>query len=148
MSDPKLNPVTKRTSKEIPAVAPPRWGFVKGALTGAVIEVPALAAAVWLLARMGIGDPDVAFMRILRIGAVFAGIAALFTAGGIGRLAAYTSIERGRQRAIVVAARAHAVATAGLVIIALIPHGHLPTHRALWAGLPVIGAGFRAVCGG
>src|SRR6476646_2129713 len=108
MSDPKLTQVTPRMPKEIPHMAQPRWGFIKGLLTGAVIEVPAIAAAVWVLARLGIGNPAVPFMHLLRMSAVLAVIAALLTAGGIGRLAAATSYERGRQRATVVSARVHA----------------------------------------
>ncbi len=126
---------------------PVRWGFVKGLLTGAVIEVPAMAAAVWVLARLGIGDPDVPFMRILRFSAVFAGVAALVTAGGVGRLAAHASAERGRRGAVLVAARAHAAATAGLVVIAAIPHGHLPEARIAWLALPAVGAVFGAASG-
>ena len=129
-------------------MAPPRWGFIKGLMTGAVIEVPAIAAAVWLLARIGVGNGEVPFMRILRMSAVFAGIAALITAGGIGRLAATISYDRGRQRAIVISARTHAAATVGLVLIAAVPHGHLPDHRAAWLAIPVFGAVFGAMCGG
>ena len=42
-------------------------------MTGAVLEVPVLAAGLWLLARIGFGDPDAGFMRILRMTAVFGG---------------------------------------------------------------------------
>lgn len=127
----------------------PRWGFVKGTLTGAVIEVPAIASAVWLLARAGIGDEDAAFMHVMRMSAVFAGVAALITAGGIGRLAAYASRDKrgGRWHAVWVAARAHAAATAGLVVIAAIPLGHLPAHTSAWIALLGVGAAFGATCG-
>jgi hypothetical protein len=140
MSDPTI---TGRLPTAIP-----RWGFVKGFLTGAVIEIPAIATAVWLLARVGIGDPDAGFMHIARLTAVFAGVAALFTAGGIGRLAAHASVERGgRWRAVAVAARAHAAAGAGLALIAAIPHGHLPTHSWQWLSVLAFGAVFGAACG-
>jgi hypothetical protein len=144
MPDPTLPPLTTR----LPAV-PPRWGFWKGLLTGAVIEVPALAAGVWLLARLGATDPDVGFMRLVRLTAVFAGIAAVLTAAGIGRLAAHASVDRigGRRHAVYVAARAHAVASAGLVMIATIPHGHLPVHRFGWLLLPIVGAAVGWICG-
>src|SRR5690606_39655504 len=104
MSDPRLPSVSAR----LPVACPPRWAFFKGLLTGVVIEVPALATGVWLLARLGVGDPDAAFMRILRLTAVFAGIAAVLTAAGIGRLAAHASVESGggRRTAIRVARRA------------------------------------------
>ncbi|HEY4179107.1 MAG TPA: hypothetical protein VGM90_19820 [Kofleriaceae bacterium] len=87
---------------------------------------------------------------------LFAGLAALLTAGGIGRLAAYASVEGGRRRAMFVAARAHAAASAGLVLLAAIPLGDLP-ERPL-GFLPIFVAGavtgaligtlIGAVCGG
>jgi len=78
---------------------------------------------------------------------VFAGVATLFTAGGIGRLAAYASVDGGRRRAVVVAARAHAVASAGLVLIAAIPHGQLPGHSLAWLAFPAGGLVAGAACG-
>ncbi|HEX3760532.1 MAG TPA: hypothetical protein VHW23_17580 [Kofleriaceae bacterium] len=116
-------------------------------LAGVAIEVPALTGAVWVLAQLGIGNAEVPVMRIMRLTTVFAGVAAIFTAGGIGRLAAYASIEGGRRRAVFVAARAHAVASAGLVLIAAIPHGQLPGHSLAWLGFPVAGAVAGVACG-
>ena len=135
--------VTPRISR------PPRWGFLKGLLTGAVIEVPAIALGVWLLARMGIGNRAESFMRILRLSAVFAGAPALLTAGGIGRRAAHGSVERpgGRRHAIRVAARAHAAGGAALVLIAVIPHGNLPGHSWHWIVPLAMGAVIGAACG-
>ena len=123
-----------------------RWGFFKGLLTGAVVEVPAIALGVWLLARLGVGNPDAGFMTILRLTAVFAGVAALLTAGGIGRLAAQAGTQ-GRPRAVIVAARAHAAAGAGLVLIAAIPQGHLPAHHWHWLAFPLMGAAIGAAIG-
>ncbi len=145
MTDPRLPSVSAR----LPQAFPPRWAFFKGLLTGAVIEVPALAAGVWLLARVGVGDPDVSFVRILRLTAAFAGIAAILTAGGIGRLAAHASVEKygGRGRAMRVARRAHAAASAGLLLIAVVPHGHLPPLGAIWLTIPAMGALLGLVCG-
>src|SRR3954463_6600643 len=96
------DPVKPSATPRVSAAFPPRWGFIKGLLTGAVIEVPALASAVWLLARLGIGDPDTGFMRILRLTTVFCGVAAVLTAAGIGRLAAHASVDKigGRSRAV------------------------------------------------
>lgn len=125
----------------------PRWGFWKGMLAGVAIEVPALTGAVWALAQLGIGNSEVPVMRIMRLTTVFAGVAAIFTAGGIGRLSAYASIDGGRRRAVFVAARAHAVASAGLVLIAAIPLGHLPGHSLAWLALPAGGAVAGAACG-
>lgn len=145
MADPRLPTVSTR----LPPAFPPRWGFFKGLLTGAVIEVPAIAAGVWLLARMGIGDPEVPYMRILRLSTLFTGVAALFTAAGIGRLAAHASIDKigGRGHAVRVAARAHAAAGAALVLIAAIPHGNLPERGLGWLAILAIGAVIGAVCG-
>ena len=148
MADPTQTSLTARQSNEIP-VAVPRWGFSKGLLVGMVIEVPAVAFGVWVLAQLGYGNPDAGFMHVMRLTAVFAGLAAVLTAGGIGRLAAYASVEPGgRRHAVFVAARAHAAAGAGLVLIAAIPHGHLPGHRALdWLAFPAGGLVVGAVCG-
>lgn len=125
----------------------PRWAFWKGMLTGAAIEIPFIAATVWLVARFGIGNPKVGFMPVLRLAAVFVGVAALLTAGSIGRLAAYTLVEKGRRRAIIAAARAHAVATAGLVLIAAIPHGEIDFKNLTWLALPIAGMVAGAICG-
>ncbi|HET7505088.1 MAG TPA: hypothetical protein VFK02_28915 [Kofleriaceae bacterium] len=146
MADRLATNVTGRSREGISAHKP-RWGFFKGLLTGAAIEVPALTGAVWVLAQLGIGNPDVPAMRIMRLTTVFAGVAALFTAGGIGRLSAYASIDGGRRRAMFVAARAHAAASTGLVLIAAIPHGHLPGHSLEWLAFPAAGLVTGAVCG-
>jgi hypothetical protein len=129
------------------SVHKPRWGFWKGMLAGVAVEVPALTAAVWVLAQLGIGNAEVSVMRIMRLTTVFTGVAALFTAGGIGRLAAYASIDGGRRRAVFVGARAHAVASAGLVLIAALPHGQLPGHSLAWLAFPAGGAVVGAACG-
>lgn len=145
MADPRLPSVSTR----LPPAFPPRWAFFKGLLAGAVIEVPALAAGVWVLAHVGVGDPDASFMRILRLTAVFAGIAAVLTAAGIGRLAAHASVEKngGRGQAMRVARRAHAAASVGLIAIATIPHGHLPELGPRWLAIPAIGALVGMACG-
>jgi hypothetical protein len=146
MGDRLAMDVTGRSREGISAHKP-RWGFWKGMLTGAAIEVPALTAAVWVLAQLGIGNPEVPAMRIVRLTTVFAGVAALFTAGGVGRLSAYASIDGGRRRAMFVAARAHAAASAGLVLIAAIPHGQLPGHSLEWLAFPAAGLVTGAACG-
>jgi hypothetical protein len=145
MAAPNLPTVSTR----LHAAFPPRWGFFKGLLTGMVIEVPGLTAGVWLLARLGVGDRDASWMHILRLTTVFAGIAALFTAAGIGRLAAYASVDKigGRRHAMAIAARAHAAAGAGLLMIAAIPLGHFPDRGLAWLLIPVMGAVVGAACG-
>lgn len=149
MADPTPTPSRAVPPLQAPAIPtiPARWGFWKGLATGAAIEIPVLAATVWVLARAGIGDPAAGFMRIMRLTAVFAGIAALLTAGGIGRLAASASGDGGRRHAVWVAARAHAVASAGLALIATIPHGHLPAHGSAWYPIPLAGLVAGLVCG-
>lgn len=147
MADSRVSSVSDRSSKQIP-VGKPRWAFLKGLLTGAAIEVPILALTVWLLQAAGVGDPDAGLMKIVRLTAVFAGVAALLTAGGIGRLAAYAWVQGGRRRAMFVAARAHAIASAGLVVIATIPHGHLPGQLSwAWVALPAAGIPGGILCG-
>ncbi|HEY5933093.1 MAG TPA: hypothetical protein VIU61_00580 [Kofleriaceae bacterium] len=116
-------------------------------LAGAAIEVPVIAVTVWLLSLFGVGDPDAGFMKIMRLTAAFVGIAALFTAGGIGRVAAYGYVQGGRPRAVFVAARAHAVASAGLVLIAAIPHGLPPRFDVAWIALPAAGLLAGILCG-
>lgn len=88
-------------------------------------------------------------MRILRLTAVFAGIAAVLTAAGIGRRAAWASVDAigGRRHAIAVATRTHAAASAALMIIATIPNGHLPDHARGWISIMLVGAFVGATCG-
>jgi hypothetical protein len=128
-------------------VARPRWAFSKGFVVGALIEVPAFSLAVMVLADLGYGDPDVGYLRILWLTMLFIGLAATTTAGGIGRLAASVMVERGRKRAVYQAARAHAVAGMGLMVIAVIPHGQLPAAPADWAWIAAAGLLPGALCG-
>jgi len=141
MSTPVPPPVSPR-----PSLAPAPWGFWKGLLTGAAIEIPAFSATVWLLARFGVGNADATFMEIVRLTTVFAGIAAVLTAGGIGRLAAHAA-PQGRRRAVWVAARAHAMAGAGLAIIAAVPLGHVPTSPTGFIPIALAGVLCGAACG-
>ena len=97
MADPKPHHVSARSGGALP-VQKPRWAFFKGLLTGAAIEIPLVAAhgvGCWPGSASAI--PTSRFMRIMRLTTVFAGVAALFTAGGIGRLAAYASVDGGRR---------------------------------------------------
>jgi hypothetical protein len=128
---------------------PPPFGFWKGAAVGAVVILPLVAATVWVLAWAGIGDPTVPWIVDLRFTAIFAGTAAVLTAGGVGRLAAQASVEGagGIKRAVWIAARTQAIAGAGLVILAAIPHGHLPQSSWKWLWLAAAGAGSGAAGG-
>lgn len=127
---------------------PPSFGFLKGALIGALVVVPLVAVAVWVAARLGIGNRAVTMVQVIRMAALFAGTAGVLTAGGIGRLAAHAStLPGGRRTAIWRASRAQAVASAGLAIIAAIPHGQLPEHPAKWLWIALAGAVSGAVSG-
>src|SRR5687767_15090846 len=93
------------------AKRPPPFGFLKGAVLGFVVVIPAVAATVWGLARAGIGNPGITMVVSIRMTTLFAGTAAVLTAGGVGRLAAHASLlEHGRRVAVVRASRAQAVA--------------------------------------
>lgn len=125
------------------------WAFTKGFIAGAVVVIPAIAATVWVLAKLGMGDPELRLLTSIRVSTLFIGIAAVLTAGGVGRLAAQAATEHGAtpRRPLVVACRAFACAGAGLTVIAAIPFGHLPEH---WPGFVVIalaGAATGALCG-
>jgi hypothetical protein len=117
------------------AKRPPPFGFLKGAALG-------------FLARAGIGNPGISMVESIRMTTLFAGTAGVLTAGGIGRLAAHASLlERGRRVAVVRAARAQAVAGAGLTLIAAIPHGYLPADPLNWIWIGLAGLVTGAVCG-
>src|SRR5690606_26823705 len=67
--------------------------------------------------------------------------------GGIGRLAAHAAATGGRGRAVLVAARAHAFASVGLVLIAAVPHGHLPDEPLGFLPIALAGLVPGAACG-
>ncbi len=139
-------PVAARRS--VPAKRLPRLGFLKGAALGVVVVLPTVAAGVWVLSRAGIGHPGITMVEALRMATLFAGVAAVLTAGGIGRLAAHASTTAGGLRtAIVRSMRAQAVAGAGLVFIAAIPHGDLPAEPWVWMWFGIAGLIGGALCG-
>jgi hypothetical protein len=129
---------------------PPAYAFSKGALLGAVLVIPAMAAAVFVLARFGIGDGAAPFSRALEAAVMFAGVPAILTAGGVGRLAARAVIapDKGTVgRGIGAAALAFAAAGAGLVLLAAIPLGHLPEQPVRWLWVGAAGAVAGAMAG-
>lgn len=126
--------------------APPRWGFWKGLLVGIILEIPAISAAVFLLPRLGLGAATQP-MLIVRMTSLFAGLPALLTSGGIGRLAAYESVKRSRREAIARVAGVHALAGVMLTFIAALPHGYLPRSPWQWIALAVAGGAAGALCG-
>ena len=109
--------------------------------------LPAIGAAIWLLARVGVGNRSAGIIEALRLAGVFAGPATVLTAGGVGRLAAQAGAERGRRQATWVAARTLGVAGAALAILAAIPLGHLPVRWPGWAALMVTGVAVGAAGG-
>lgn len=126
----------------------PRWGFWKGLLVGTILEIPAISAAVFLLPRLGLGlGAAVPAMTVVRMTSLFAGLPALVTSGGIGRLAAHESVKRRRRAAIAWAAGVHALAGAMLTFIAALPHGYLPARPLAWAALVIAGMAAGALCG-
>lgn len=123
-------------------------------MAGLLVTIPAVALTVWASAGVGLLDHDAGVIACLRLAVVFAGLAAVLTAGGVGRLAAQASIERpkgrlgtGRVRAMLVSARAMAPAGAALTIIAAMPHGGLPMSPGGWVLLAVVGAAAGAASG-
>jgi hypothetical protein len=132
---------------EIPVISP-RWGFLKGLVVGAIVEVPTFAAALWLLGRQKLVAPS-EFMHLLRLTAAFAGVAAVLTAGGIGRVAAYASIRGrgGRLRSTYVASATHAVAGIGIAVIAGVASELFTNVHSTWIWISVAGVVAGAACG-
>jgi hypothetical protein len=118
-------------------------------IAGAVVAIPAIATTVWSLGKLGCGDPELPLLKAIRVTALFVGIAAIVTAGGVGRLAAQAANDDGasRKRPLWVAGRAYAAAGAALTIIAAIPHGHLPDAWPGFVLIGVAGAITGALCG-
>jgi hypothetical protein len=124
--------------RSIPARKRPPFGFFKGFALGVILVIPSVAFTVWALSRLGMGNPTITMVEAIRMTTAFAGLAAALTAAGIGRLAADASLV-GRRTAVWRAARAQAVAGAGLTLIAAIPHGHLPESPVRWIWIGVAG---------
>ena len=149
--DPRATPAPAArpgNDKRFLRVRPPRWGFLKGAAIGTVAGIPGFALLAWLLAHAGFGD-EVPLPRVLRFTAIFAGAATVLTAGGVGRLCAQASVDRGggRLRAMWIGARTYGLAGAGLVLIAMIPHGGMPLEHWRWGVIAVAGGFGGALLG-
>jgi hypothetical protein len=128
----------------------PRWGAWKGLLVGAVVEIPVISGAVLLLSWMSselVTSAALQPMSVIRVTGVFAGIPALATAAGLGRLAAHEYVKRRRRGAIVSTALAHALAGVLLTLIACLPHGIVPTSVPEWLALAGLGVLAGASCG-
>lgn len=126
-------------------VDPPRWPFLRGLVVGVLVVIPLVALVVWAVAVLGTGQ-DLSLVQVTRTAALYAGIAAVLTAGGIGRLAAEASATGGKTRGVWIGARTQAVASAGLVVIAALPQGALATVGG-WIGLALAGAASGAAAG-
>lgn len=144
-------PATQPNHGKTKGGRPQPYAFWKAALLALLPLIPAIALAVWALARVGVGNPAAGLVEVLRLTVVFAGPAGLLTVGGIGRLAAEAGAARGRGHAAWVGARTLAVAGAGLALLAAIPLGELPTRWPGWVALcgagAAIGAGTGALVG-
>ena len=131
------------------ATFPPRWAFLKGSLLGFVFALPLTATTVWVLAHLGLGDPTT-YRRTLRFALVFAGIPAMLSAGGVGRVAARAAVARATgpiRRSVRAGALAFAPAGAGLVLLTALALGG-PASPAGWGFLALVGVGCGLVVGG
>lgn len=112
---------------------------------GGIVEIPALSGATFLLAKL-VGSQAPA-MEIVRTTTLFAGLPALLTAGGLGRLAAHECTRRSRRGAILYTCAVHAVAGVLLVLIAAIAQDLWPTSPSAWLALGGVGALAGAAAG-
>jgi hypothetical protein len=133
------------------AAAPPPNAFLKGAVIGLILVVPLTALAVYALGRLDIGDPQASYYSIIAFVAVFAGLPAIITVGGIGRAAASALVKPGdgdRTSACTrVAAIYTALTTVGLVLLTVVPLGEVPTEVGTWLWIVAIG-GVTGALGG
>jgi hypothetical protein len=124
----------ERDDAELPPIG--RLAFARGALVGFVVAVPAIATAVYALARLGLGDPSHGASEVLRTSLIFAGLPALLTCGGVARVAARAAArpEVGKWRVILAGALPMAAAGGGLVLLAALPLGNLPARSLAYLG--------------
>jgi hypothetical protein len=129
-------------------VAPPPWSKAKGLFVGAVVEIPVIAGTLWGCGRLGWLTPR-DFVPLMRLAAVFAGIAALATAIGVARVAAQASVRGGggRWRSVKIAAATHAVAGVGLAVITAVAAGQFTADRNSWAIVGCAGLVAGTICG-
>lgn len=135
-------------SARTPTGKRPSRGFAKGTAVAALVVIPLISLGIWVAGRLGVGDLPPTLIGALRLTVLFAGIPALATCGGVGRLATEASHDGGRGRAAWVGGRTLAIGGAGLILLAAIPNGTIPGDRLGWgllaAGGAVIG-GFGGV---
>jgi hypothetical protein len=129
---------------------PPLRTFVYGFAVGLAAALPLVIVALFVLSRVGIGDPTSSFSRIARFAYAFSGLPAAITCGGVARSIAARAL-RLRDPTFRGAALAGAIglapAGAGLLLIAALPLGRLPEEPLAWAWLAVAG-GLAGALGG
>lgn len=114
---------------------------------GTLVVIPLISLGIWVAGRLGVGDLPPTLIAAVRLTVLFAGLPALATCGGVGRLATEACAERGRGRALWVAGRAMAAGGAGLIILAAIPTGTIPDSRLGWGLLAGGGVAIGALGG-
>lgn len=108
---------------------------------GAAVVLPLVALTLWALPRLGAGGPPASLVECVRLAFGFAGIAAVVTAGGLGRAAAHASLlDGGHALAVRRAMRGQVVASAGLAVLAAIAGGHLASEPGPWIAFALAGA--------
>lgn len=131
--------------------AVPPHAFLKGAVFGLVVLVPLTALAVYALEWLGIGDARASYYTVIGFVAVFAGVPAIITTGGIGRTSASALVSPGKRGgpagAIRVAVIHTAVAEIGFIILSVVPLGEVPTATDHWAWIITAGVLAGAVGG-
>lgn len=115
-------------------------GFAKGAVLGVLVMIPLISLGIWLANRLGIGEVRPTLIGVLRLVVVFAGVPAVVTAGGVGRLAAQASVDGGRTRAMWMAGSALAFGGIGAIVIGAIPNEVIPASGLGWGALAAVGA--------
>lgn len=129
----------------------PPHAFLKGAVLGLLLLVPLTALAVYVLGRLGIGDPQASYYSIIAFAAVFAGLPAMVTAGGVGRAAASALVRPGERGGPAACTRVATIDSAltgvGLVLLTVVPLGEVPTEVGTWVWIIVLGAATGALGG-
>jgi hypothetical protein len=125
--------------------------FLKGAVLGLILVIPLTALAVYLLGRLDIGDPQASYYTVIAFVAVFAGLPAMVTVGGIGRAAAAACARPAGRGGPAACTRVAAIYTAltniGLVLLTVVPMGEVPIDVATWLWIVALGGSTGALGG-
>lgn len=124
----------------------PRWTFFYGGLVAVLLGVPLLAVAIrWMARVLLVGDSTKPLDEVLVLAAVFAGIPALVTGGGVARLVSHRTAEKQGGsgsipwRVLVEGTLAMGFAGAGLAFLVAVPLGGMPEAPLEWAKIAVVG---------